>query len=87
MKLVYYVHPKQDKGQGNCNAIIGKEEGPFYTIHMIRKQKESTKVEFKPAFLGYETGMIKAPMTDSFLAGKFIVYLSSLEKVTTNEKE
>ena len=79
MKLVYFVHKKEGKGMGNCNAIIGKEDGPFHTIHIKSKQKDKKTIEFKPAFSGYELGMIKKPLFDKYLSGKYLDFITKKE--------
>ena len=84
MKLFYYTHNKKDKNSG-CHNAIGYDDGPFYTIHYSKKQKDKAKVEFKPAFDGYINGMTKTPMTDRFLLGKFNEHLFS-KKEDSNEE-
>lgn len=84
MKLFYYVHSKEDKNKG-CHNAIGYDDGPFYTIHYKKKQKDKPTVEFKPAFEGYTNGMNKAPMTDRFLLGKFNDFLFNKKEGNKDE--
>ena len=79
MQLYYYTHSKKDKNSG-CHNVIGYDNGPFYTIHLKRSQKDKKTVEFRETFKSYITGMNKVVMVDKFLLGKFNDFLFNKKK-------